>query len=160
MTLLLIFILSLILLFLSLSEASITAISRRRTPASTGDLTVILRRYINQRQDILSSISSASTAMLIILTILIAKQINLLTGDIQKSLTAIIVVIITASLIRQTARQIALLNPEFVGYRLSKLIDFVLLIFSPFIWVVTRPVNFVSKLLGRDIKLIEPSFMV
>ena len=156
MTLILISILSLILLFLSLSEASITAISRRRTPASTGDLTVILRRYINQRQDILSSISSASTAMLIILTILIAKQINLLTGDIQKSLTAIIVVIITASLIRQTARQIALLNPEFVGYRLSKLIDFVLLIFSPFIWVVTRPVNFVSKLLGRDIKLIEP----
>ena len=94
--------------------------------------------------------------MLIILTILIAKQINLLTGDIQKSLTTIIVVILSASLIRQTGRQIALLNPEFVGYRMSKLIDFVLLIFSPFIWIVTRPVNFISRLLGRDIKLIEP----
>ena len=157
MTLFLIFILSLVLLFLSLSEASVTAISRRRTSASTDDLSVIMRKYINQRQDILSSTSFASTIMLIILTILIAKQINLLSGDIQKSFTAIIVVILSASLIRQTGRQIALLNPEFVGFRLSKLIDFVLLIFSPFIWLVTRPVSFFSKLLGRDIKLIEPA---
>ncbi len=143
-------------MFLSLSEASIIAISRRRTPASTDNLTVILRKYINQRQDILSSISFASTTMLIILTIVIARQINLISGDFQKSLTTIIVVILIASLIRQTARQIALLNPEFVGYRLSKLIDFVLLIFSPVIWIITRPVNFISRLLGRDIKLIEP----
>ena len=115
-----------------------------------------MRKYINQRQDILSSISFASTIMLIILTIVIANMIDLLIGDFQKSIMTIIVVILSASLIRQTGRQIALLNPEFVGYRLSKLIDFVLLIFSPFIWIVTRPVNFFSKLLGRDIKLIEP----
>ena len=67
------------------------------------------------------------------------------------------IIIIAASLIRQTARSLALMNPEFVGFRLSKLINFILLIYTPFVWLITRPVSIMSKLLGRKMELVEPS---
>ncbi|MDG1990513.1 MAG: hemolysin family protein [Dehalococcoidia bacterium] len=148
---------SLILLFLAFSEASVTAISRRRTPASTNNLSTILGKYINNRQLILSAISAASTSMLVIVTMLFSIQIDLITNNVTKSILAIIIIIIAASLIRQTARSLALMNPEFVGFRLSKLIDFILLIYTPFVWIMTRPVSLMTKLLGRNIELVEPS---
>lgn len=148
---------SLILLFLAFSEASVTAISRRRTPASTNNLSTILGKYINNRQLILSAISAASTSMLVIVTMLFSIQIGLITNNATKSILAIIIIIIAASLIRQTARSLALMNPEFVGFRLSKLIDFILLIYTPFVWIMTRPVSLMTKLLGRNIELVEPS---
>jgi putative hemolysin len=157
LTLFLITILSFILLFLAFSEASVTAISKRRTPASTNNLSTILGKYINNRQLILSAISAASTSILVIVTILFSIQIDLIINDPTKSIITIVIIIIAASLIRQTARSLALINPEFVGFRLSKLIDFILLIYTPFVWVITRPVSIMSKLLGRNIELVEPS---
>lgn len=157
MTLFLITILSFILLFLAFSEASVTAISKRRTPASTNNLSTILGKYINNRQLILSAISAASTSILVIVTILFSIQIDLIINDPTKSIITIVIIIIAASLIRQTARSLALINPEFVGFRLSRLIDFILLIYTPFVWVITRPVSIMSKLLGRNIELVEPS---
>ena len=144
------------LIFLAFAEASISAISSRRPPPETNDLSKKLRKYISQKQLILSSISVASTAILVSSTILASIQLSEISSVPSKAIIVIILVILSVTIIRQTARSLALINPEIIGGPLSKIIDVTILIFTPFVWALTRPVALISKAVGHNIGLIEP----
>jgi len=150
---------SLLLVLISGAEASVSAITRNRTHAGhnhTNGLNALLENYIRQRQRVLRSLSVAVTISTVItaltLTVLIVDGSDLTGWRVVIAATAAVLVV---GFLRQTARTVALINPEATGLRLARTIFVMQAVCAPLAWVADAPARAVVRLLGRSPEVSE-----
>ena len=142
----------LLLLLISGAEAGVIALRRSRVRgAQHGGMPLVLGTFIQQRHQILRSLSVAATVM-IVLGIVTTAFLVLRDRDISIGLMAVVGVAsaLIVLLLRQTARAIALLGPELTGALLQRPIGALQLVFAPLAWIAEAPVNTLLRLSGRS----------
>ena len=142
---------ALLLIVISSAEAGIAAISRsrmrERQANGNGD---ILDVYIRRRHAILSALSVGATMTTVIATAAVAL---LAVGGHEVTPASVSVVvlisIVAATLLRQSAHAIALVSPEATGERLARPIQLLQLVLQPLAWAVNAPVRLLLRLFGQ-----------
>ena len=142
---------ALLLIVISSAEAGIAAISRsrirERQANGNGD---ILDLYVRRRHAILSALSVGTTITTVIATAAVAL---LAVGGREVTLASVSVVslisIIAATLLRQSARAIALVSPEATGERLARPIRLLQLVLRPLAWAANAPIHLLLRLFGQ-----------
>ena len=142
---------ALLLIVISSAEAGIAAISRsrmrERQANGNGD---ILNIYVRRRHAILSGLSVGAT----IATVVATAAVALLAVDGREVTPASVSVVVlisiaTATLLRQSARAIALISPEATGERLARPIRLLRLVLEPVAWAVNAPVHLLLRLFDQ-----------
>ena len=139
-----------LLVILSSAEAGITALSRSRVRiAQTNGLNALLTGYITQRHHLLRFLSVGVTAT-IVSGSLAAAFLVLRTREVSGLAVVIIavVVILAVTLLRQSARTVALINPERAGARLARPIRVLQTLFAPLAWLAAAPATALLRSLG------------
>ena len=130
-----------LLLLISGAEAAIGAISRSRVrDARANGPTRLLNGYIRQRHELLRTLSTAAASTIVVGTA--AATLLVLRGrEVGIAGAAVVVVLATlaALLLRQSARTVALVNPEAIGARLALPIRSLHLLFAPLAWLADAP---------------------
>ncbi len=140
-----------LLIVISTAEAGIIAISRSRVRvAQTNGLSGLLTGYIGQRHQLLRFLSVGATTTIVagtMATTLLVLRDREITGA---GLAAVAVIaVLAATLLRQSARTVALLSPETAGARLARPIRALQVLFSPLAWLASAPVSLLLRLFGR-----------
>lgn len=148
---------SVLLVLISAAEASVAAITRRRTHVrSTNGVAGLLDNYIQQRQHILRALSVGTTTATVVLSL--AITLLFLGGDTLNAggaaFAALIALLMVAAL-RQNARTIALTSPETTGYRLARMITLLQLLLTPFAWLIGSPARVLLRIIGREPEAVE-----
>ncbi len=139
-----------LLVIISSAEAGITALSRSRVRiAQSNGLNALLTGYIIQRHHLLRFLSVGVTATTVSGS-LAAAFLVLRTREVSGLAVAIIAVavILAVTLLRQSARTVALINPERAGARLARPIRVLQLLFSPLAWLASAPATALLRSLG------------
>ena len=142
---------ALLLIVISSAEAGIAAISRsrmrERQANGNGD---ILNIYVRRRHAILSGLSVGATIATVVATAAVAL---LAVGGREVTPASVSVVVLisiaTATLLRQSARAIALISPEATGERLARPIRLLRLVLEPVAWAVNAPVHLLLRLFDQ-----------
>ncbi len=143
---------ALLLIVISSAEAGIAAISRtrmrERQANGNGD---VLDFYVRRRQAILSALSVGATIATVIATAAVAL---LAVGGREVTPASVsvfvLISIVTATLLRQSARAIALVSPEATGERLARPIRLLQLVLQPLAWAANAPVRLLLRLFGQS----------
>ncbi|MSQ41814.1 MAG: HlyC/CorC family transporter [Dehalococcoidia bacterium] len=139
-----------LLTLVAAAEAGIIALSRGRSRAAQASgPAAILNGYLRRRHEVLRTLSVAGTCAAITATVTIAAL--LLRGRSASPvglLAAGAIAALAITLLRQTARTLALLNPERTGLWLTRPIDVLQLLFAPLGWGVEAPVRALLRALG------------
>lgn len=145
-----------LLVLVAVAEAGIIAITRARIRSGPRNgVSGLLDRYIRRRHAILATLSVASTALTVAGTtalLLLAFADEPLRPAGAAAVAAGTALI--ATLLRQTARGLALINPERAGLKLARPIAVLRIAFAPLVWTAQAPINAIFSVLGR--RLDEP----
>lgn len=144
---------ALLLVLISSAEAGIIAISRSRVRAHGEEgLPGLLERYIRQRQHFLRALSVGTTTTTVAATVAL---LALLLGDRATSPRALlggaVLAVLGVAFLRQTARTVALLNPEAVGLRMARPIALLRVVFTPLGWLAGLPAQLMVRLVGHRV---------
>ena len=143
---------ALLLVVVSLAEAGVSAVSRRRVHryAASG-VAALLRDYIRQRQRVLSALSVAASVAIVAgtmsLTLLLLHDRHLEAWNL---VGAGLLSVLAVSFFGQTARIVALLNPEVTGYRMARVISLLQVVFTPLDWLAGWPARLIVRLIAGD----------
>lgn len=140
-----------LLTLISAAEAGIVAINRSRVRvARDNGLNDLLHSYIRERHDLLHVFSAATTAMVVTATAGVALMVAG-TGPLSglRLLIVVLATVLGATLVRQTARRLAMLNPETAGLRLALPIRLLVALFGPLAWVTSLPVRTGLRVAGN-----------
>ncbi len=141
-----------LLVLVSGAEAGIIAITRSRVRVNQANgLPGLLHGYIRQRHRILDTLSIGAVVAIVIGTA--TFRLIVLRGhdfSIAAEVAIMALSLLVAALLRQTARTIALLNPETAAVLLARPTRVLQLLFSPLTWLVHQPVGVLLRLLGRS----------
>lgn len=140
-----------LLILISAAEAGIVAISRSRVRmAPNNGLSGLLHSYIRQRHDLLHVLSAGTTAMVVAAT---AGAVLLVAGtgtlSAWRLLVAALAALLGVALVRQTARRLAMINPEAAGLRLAFPTRLLVAVFGPLAWLASLPVRLILRLAGE-----------
>ncbi|RLT44495.1 MAG: HlyC/CorC family transporter [Chloroflexi bacterium] len=149
-----------LLAIVAAAEAAVGAISRTRIqPSQPGPsgMSVLVDSYIRHRQRILPALGVAATFTTVVATI---SLVALLTGTDwlhdRRTIAAAAGAVFLLTFLRQSARALALTNPQATGARLSGLIRTLQLVFGPIGWVASAPARAAARLFGGDPDATEP----
>ena len=142
---------AMLLILISTAEAGIIAISRSRVRvAETNGLTGLLTGYIRQRHQLLRFLSVGATTTIVAgtmaTTLLVLRDREITAAGL---IIVAVIAILASTLLRQSARTIALLNPETAGLRLARPIRALQVLFSPLGWLASAPVSVLLRLFGH-----------
>jgi CBS domain containing-hemolysin-like protein len=147
-----------LLVVISGAEAGITALSRSRVRvAQTNGLSGLLTGYIQQRHQLLRFLSVGVTTTIVSGSFAVAFLV--LRGREATGLDIALIavaVILAVTLLRQSARTIALISPESAGARLARPIRILQVIFSPLAWLAAAPVSALLRAFGWAATPAEP----
>lgn len=140
-----------LLVLISSAEAGITAISRSRVRVGhSNGLSTLLHGYIRQRHQLLRVLSVGAVTTIAVgvaTTMLLVLRGRELSVPLAAATAGVSVLV--ASVLRQTARSIALLNPERAGARLARPIRVLQLLFTPLAWLADAPAAGALRLVGQ-----------
>ena len=147
-----------LLLLISAAEAGVGAITRSRVhPGRGGGLSALLSSYIQQRQQILRALSAGGTITTVATTLaLLVLLLDAADLDGWRAVIAAGVAVAVVSVLRESARTIALLAPEQTGLRLARPILVLQAVLTPIAWVAAAPARTLLRLMGRDARAGEP----
>jgi putative hemolysin len=143
---------ALALVVVSAAEAGIITISWSRARAHQNGAHKLLRTYIHQRYTLLRALSVAATTSVVTGT---AAILFIVLHERTWTATSVAVVALGSmlglSLLRQSARSLAMLSPERTGILLAPLTRLLQLVFAPIAWLVSLPVTLALRALGKSL---------
>ena len=152
LTLLILLLVAMLLVLIAAAEAGVTAISRARLRnGSASGLSVLLRRYVHQRERVLRNLSVGSSAVIVAGTLAFAFAV--LDGRALQPLAGVgiaVVAALTVTILRQTTRAVVMLEPERWGVLLARPIAFLQFFFTPLAWLAHLPADLILRLIGRS----------
>ena len=142
---------ALLLVVISAAEAGVIALSRSHVRSrEPNGAAALLRRTLDRRQAMLGALSAAATTVTVVGTAA-AALVFASTREMSIALAALVALssLVIITLLRHTARTVALVSPESTAIRLAWPVRWLHATFRPVAWTAAAPARLALRLFGQ-----------